>query len=133
MKTYTSIESFRHVVKYVNKYINKPGVVPPTYTYIGRVKLHGTNAGIRYLDGKYIPQCRSRPLTIEDDNFGFAKFVDNIPTECLDALFGEVFCRFKRIKCLQDFTIFGEWIGNGIQGNNIGIGKLDRQFVIFHG
>lgn len=124
MKKFSSIEQFRHVVKYVRKKFNWLEEPTPTLTFIGTVKLHGTNAGIRFQDGKFIAQSRKNPLSIEEDNYGFAAFVQEIP---FDELFTSIFNEFYP---KQNITIFGEWIGEGIQ-KNVAISQLSKQFVIF--
>ena len=69
---FPSIEQFRTVIKYVNKYL--PGVT--TLKYKGTVKLHGTNAAIGVLkDGTVYFQSRNSIITPENDNAGFATFM----------------------------------------------------------
>jgi len=128
MKKYPSIEKFANVVKYVEK--NNYSM--PTVEYTGRVKLHGTNAGIRYYNGEFIPQCRSRHLINGDDNMGFASFVNAMSRNLLSMMFYDVFGYdpINNVNQNLNLTIFGEWIGKGIQGSKIGIGKLDKQFVV---
>lgn len=97
--------------------------------YTATVKLHGTNAGV-YVDktGAYVPQSRRRSLTIEQDNFGFAAFAlrskvrEHITAHAHDIM-----------GCLEigNVTLFGEWVGPGIQ-QNVGINKIpQREFVLF--
>ena len=97
--------------------------------YTATVKLHGTNAGL-YIDknGAYVPQSRRRSLTIEQDNFGFAAFALGANVrERIEAIAHRVMCHYG----LENVTLFGEWIGPGIQ-QNVGIDKLtQREFVLF--
>jgi len=76
-------------------------------------KIHGTNAQVTVADGQVICGSRTRFITPEDDNFGFAKFVhDN----------KEAFI------ALGDGTYHGEWAGPGI---NSGEGLTEKTFVMF--
>ena len=112
MIKWTDIESLHNIRRNMVKYkalidageipLHEPGSYePPTVTYRAKVKLHGTNGGIRVdVDGTVTAQSRTRDLTLEDDNYGFAKLVAS--------------GRFEQ--CRQDETvvIFGEWCGPGI-------------------
>lgn len=93
----------------------------------GTVKIHGTNAGVRFPDN--IPQSRNKVLTVEDDNYGFAKFHQENK---------EVFAEIYRSLLIHHnlmprtpLVIFGEWAGKGIQ-DTVGISKLDKRFYIFN-
>lgn len=121
MRKFNSIESLRHVVKRVRGHAEYNGIEIPTIPYVGTVKLHGTNAGIRITNGEIFPQSRERELSIESDNFGFAAFV---------LARKEWLLEFMRFNELTDATIYGEWIGKGIQ-KSVGISELPRHFVIF--
>lgn len=58
MKEFTSIESFRHVIKHVRDYTSKVGKPLPTINFEGTVKLHGCfskNTLITLADGDRIP------------------------------------------------------------------------------
>lgn len=66
-------------------------------------KMDGTNACIIIQNGKVVGcQSRSRLITPEDDNYGFAAWVE----QNADELAG-----------LGDGRHFGEWVGSGIQKN----------------
>jgi len=128
MKKFSSIEQFRHVVKSVQLYFertDRPTEVP-TQHFTGTVKLHGTNAGIRRsASGKIQAQSREQIISPTCDNYGFAKYVEEIPHNELNKL-------FDRITPITDanITIYGEWIGKGIQ-SGVGVSELDKQWVIF--
>lgn len=90
---FPSIEKFSDVVKTARYHgIEKT-------TYISKVKLHGTNAAIRFEGGKVFFQKRSADVTIHDDNAGFANWAINIPWTIPDL----------------DCIVYGEWAGPGIQ------------------
>jgi len=123
MKKFNSIEQFKNVIKNVRKhysFINEP---IPVLNFTGTCKLHGCNASIRRNNGVFSAQSRERVLTLDDDNYGFAKFVDALPKDKLNEL-------FDKISDSSDVTIFGEWIGQGIQ-KNVAVSQLPKQFVIF--
>lgn len=118
---FPSIDSFRHVVKFVRNRCDHHGWPYPTFTFWGDVKLHGTNAGVRLKsNGQLIAQSRERDITVGDDNAGFAGFVE------------------RNADAIREFmtnidaeVIFGEWIGPGIQ-KGVAINQLpERQFVVF--
>ncbi len=71
-------------------------------TYKVKIKLHGTNAGLRFENGKWIAQNRSRDLTLEDSNYGYAEFVSEL----------------KQPLNQFEGTFFGEWAGPGIQAGD---------------
>lgn len=84
-------------------------------TYRGKIKLHGTNAGIHFDLGVAFPQKRSGFIDEYDDNCEFAKFVSEL----------EVFGR-------PDCEIFyGEWAGPGVQKNDAVTQIAEKSFFIF--
>jgi len=118
---FPSIDSFRHVVKFVRNRCDHHGWPYPTFTFWGDVKLHGTNAGVRMTaDGALVAQSRERDLAVGDDNAGFAAFVSRNEDAIRLLMTG-----------LEADVIFGEWIGPGIQ-KGVAINQLpERQFVVF--
>jgi hypothetical protein len=86
--------------------------------YKAKIKLHGTNAAVRCFDEtKVVAQSRSKDITPEDDNAGFAKWVaENEP-------------RFRRLSD-RNIVIYGEWCGKGIQ-KGVAIAQVDRLFAVF--
>jgi len=78
-------------------------------------KIDGTNACIRILDGELTTQSRKRLITPDDDNFGFARWAYENAGALTDVLGYGVH--------------FGEWFGEGIQKNPLGIeGKRFAHF-----
>ena len=121
---FPSIDSFRHAVKAVRTWCDHHNQPYPIVNYRGLVKLHGTNAGIRIQDGRLIAQSRSRDLTVQDDNMGFARWVADNEDELM------------RLLCIEDdigegCVVFGEWCGRGIQ-KNVALADLPfKAFVSF--
>lgn len=120
MIAFPSIESLRHVVKGTEIRCKINNLPLPKVDYIGTVKIHGCNSGIAFTtNGQIIPQSRNRVLSVGDDNFGFAAFVEKNK----DVL--------KTIAPKGgDFTFYGEWCGRGVQ-EKVAVSQLNRHFVIF--
>ena len=79
-----------------------------TVTYRAKAKLHGTNAGIR-IDlntGEVKVMKRTGFITPENDNFGFAAWVESIKSE---------FAGLLDDSDHQSLEIWGEWVGPGVQ------------------
>lgn len=81
-------------------------------------KIDGTNAAVWISeDGTGIlAQSRTKIITISDDNFGFAKWVQDNREELLK---------------LGPGTHFGEWWGSGIQ-RGYGLPKGEKRFSLFN-
>lgn len=124
-KKYPSIQQYRNIVKEVKSSSDYHNKVPPTLTFVGEVKLHGTNAGFQYdpTTGEYLVQSRNRVITVEDDNVGFAKFCDEHLEDLLSI------CRELNPDNTL-ITLYGEWCGGGIQ-KGVAISELPKMFVIF--
>lgn len=95
-------ESFRSIER-----LNQPIIITE--------KIHGSNAQITIENGEIYTGSRSRWITPEDDNFGFAKWV---------AERKELF-----LELLGEGQHFGEWYGSGI---NAGYGLKERRFALFN-
>lgn len=140
MKHYNfgSIEQFRNVCKqikleaeYVGKDENGKAIYDssrpkPTLTFLGTVKLHGTNAAVVYdkEHGLYA-QSRERILSIESDNAGFAFYV-----ETNRKYFEENLSWFTKYDGVETAIIFGEWAGGNIQ-KRVGICNKEKSFYPF--
>ena len=104
----------------------------PVLEFSGTVKLHGTNAAVRFDwnegEGLYSEsfQSRNRVITFEDDNMGFVAW-------CLQRRW----C-FLLDQCLQltnnenpeSVVVYGEFCGENIQ-SNVALTQLPKMFVIF--
>jgi hypothetical protein len=100
---------------------------PGETLYRGTVKLHGSNAGVRVpRDGQIYPQSRNRALALASDNFGFAAFAF-----AQEQAIQEIARLIKTRVGARDITLFGEWIGPGVQ-KGVAIAQLPaRQWVLF--
>lgn len=105
-------------------------IPPPTWTYTGSVKLHGTNAGLRRTPkGEYRPQSRNRILDVTCDNYGFAQFTqDNM--ESVELVFEKIFTAYPELRD-KDVTIYGELVGEGIQ-SGVAVSQLPLHWVLFN-
>lgn len=112
MIKFPSIESFAHVVRGQRRFNN-----PAKVRYGAKIKLHGTNAGIRVEnDGAVFAQSRSRDITPEMDNAGFAAWL-----EPQKEIWGDLDLPVGTV------TFFGEWAGKGIQKADA-VTKLNQKY-----
>lgn len=98
----------------------------PTLKFNGTVKIHGTNAGIRYssVDDQLVPQSRERDLTLTADNAGFYMYVMQH-----EELFKDI-CKGLLVGHADTVVIYGEWCGKGIQ-KGVAVSEVDKMFVLF--
>lgn len=105
-----SINKFSDVYQYVNKSGKYEMYLRP------KIKLHGTNAGIYCSStGQLGAQKRTSFITPEDDNCGFARFVSTL--------------HFKGTR--EDYIIYGEWAGPGIQNSDAVSSIPEKTFFVF--
>ena len=145
--SFPSIEKFSNIVTNINRQNNfvgldengeaiyDPSKPKPILKFKGTVKLHGTNAGVSFTAGYeqdgslYWVQSRENIITPEQDNAGFAFFVESKK---------HAFKKFvNQINSVNLFdlrdntvTIYGEWCGGNIQ-KGVGISNLPKSFFIF--
>lgn len=136
---FPSIGQFRNVVKDIRSNATftgldedgnptfNPNAEQPVIDFKGTVKLHGTNAAVCYdsASGELWAQSRTRIITPESDNAGFAFFVHTN-----EAKFREVFRQIEPWFPNSTITLFGEWCGGNIQ-KGVAISELEKMFVIF--
>jgi len=120
MKAFHKIYQFHNVIKSI-KYDHQEEKIYPTITFIGTVKIHGTNAAIvKYIDGHFEFQSRGRILSLDNDNYDFMSNMINKPYSYL----------FNDIIYKEYCVIYGEWCGEKIQ-KKMGISLCSKMFVIF--
>jgi len=118
--TFPKIGQFKQVVGNV---LHRSGDMPPALRFLGTPKMHGTNASVvRYPDGRLAVQSRTREITPESDNAGFAAWIQSLGAEFwADALPASA----------DPIAVFGEWIGAGIN-RGAGVCLLPtRTWVLF--
>lgn len=88
--------------------------------YRPKIKIDGTNGGVQIsTSGDIQAQSRSRLISVDDDNHGFARWV------------GENAGYFSSLYGTNHYTIFGEWCGKGIQSGTA-ISQLNKKiFAVF--
>jgi hypothetical protein len=119
-----------HQFRSAAKYANWAGI--GRVDYRGTVKLHGTNGGVRFQkDGVIVAQSRNRDLTLESDNHGFAAFVRGQRSQ-FRTIHRQLLAHLGvDDEADREVTIFGEWVGPGIQ-RGVALAQLPvKQFVVF--
>lgn len=123
MIKWTSIELLHHVRRSIKLKRERLGeaFAHPTVTYRAKIKLNGTNAGVQLTPtGQTFAQSRTRIISRNDDNMGFAAWVDDNRS-----YFDAIDTGGKHV------VIFGEWCGRGIQ-KRTAISRVSRRmFVVF--
>ena len=112
---WTNIELLYNVKRELDALDRAPQII-----YRAKVKLHGTNAGVRVTPaGEVAAQKRSQIISSDSDNAGFAAWVAKNTNY------------FSQLKGDSDLTIFGEWCGNSIQ-KGVAISQIKRRvFAVF--
>jgi hypothetical protein len=111
---FPSLEAFGQVWRNQSALINGPVI-----EYGSKIKLHGTNAAIRCEGGEVFAQKRTSDVTVEEDNAGFARWLE--PHKASWVLDPEQ----------PPVTYFGEWAGPGVQKGD-SVSQLDEKyFFIF--
>lgn len=97
---------------------------------IGTVKIHGTNSsvGLDLKDNSLFYQSRNRVLSLDDDNYDFAKYIKDNKSEFLK-IFDEIKNKIN-IEKYDSIIIYGELAGKGIQ-NKVAVSQIDRFFAPF--
>lgn len=121
---FKSIDQYYQVIKRIIQSCNYHQKVYPIMTFVGTVKLHGSNASIVFdANNNKVYQSRNRILSEDEDHMGFVSemnSVDMIPI--VEQL---------REEGDSEICLFGEWIGPGVQ-KKIAISELpEKQFVLF--
>jgi hypothetical protein len=119
MIAFSKIVQFRNVVKDM-MYLRENRDIKEL-VFQGTVKLHGTNGGVGYKDGKIWYQSRSQVITSENDNYNFAYEQSQNERDWI---------KFLSSIYIDDVIVHGEWCGNGIQ-KGVAIAELHKMFVIF--
>lgn len=94
------------------------------------ILVHNSNAGISYnnVSGLWA-QSRESIITPQKDNMGFAWFVES-HKDVITKLINQVQEKENVDLNYNTITIYGEWVGKGIQ-KGVGISSLDKSLFIF--
>ena len=143
MIKWPSIEQFRSVIRnvqhkaqYVRTEVDGTVVMNraaamPTLKFEGTVKLHGTNASVVLSpSGEVYAQSRENIITVEKDNAGFARFVEDSKEDFISIL-RYTHTYNSTLQVSHPYTIlYGEWCGGSIQ-KGVAINQLPKMFVVF--
>ena len=117
---WSEIDNFHNLRRSLNKYPDLVDNKTDIY-YRAKVKLHGTNAAVRIeSNGNIVAQSRTSDLVDGNDNAGFAQWV-------------KIHSKFwaNLVNTTYQTTIFGEWVGPGIQ-KGVAVSKIPtKSFVVF--
>lgn len=118
---FPSIESFANVYKGQQRFEDRAVV-----QYGAKIKLHGTNAAVVVTSGgaeypEVYAQSRSRVITPEDDNAGFAKWVETTAPVWQNCT----------AEGAPDIIFYGEWAGKGVQKGDAVTQLNDKYFFVF--
>lgn len=139
---YPKIQQFRNVVSTIRREssfvgldadenpIYNDALQKPILTFKGTVKLHGTNAAVCYNEvSGFWAQSRSRVITPESDNAGFAFFAYAEKDELMKVI-GHIEDSRGIDLSKNTISIYGEWAGKSIQ-KGVAISEIDKSFFIF--
>lgn len=93
--------------------------IKATMVLEGTVKLHGTHMDVHNLNGGITVQSRNRIITVNDDSFAFAQFVE----------FNKDW--FEKALGTEETIISGEWAGGNIQ-KGVAISGMPKAFFFFN-
>jgi hypothetical protein len=113
------IDGLHIVIRNLRKWRDVSGTVPPTVSYRPKVKLHGTNAAVRFRDRQVEAfQSRTQDITPDADNCGFAAWASTVDWHVPDGP-GKV------------RVIHGEWAGPGVNRGTAVQAIPGKKFFIF--
>lgn len=111
-RKWPSIEKFSNVRQYITHFLPIQ-----EFTFRSKIKLHGTNASITVTKDKFKAGKRTSYISVLNDNAGFAKFVDTLP--------------FNTVEKYEDYIIYGEWTGPGVQKSDAVSSIPEKTFFVF--
>lgn len=102
-------------------------------TYRRTIKLHGSNSSIVFpLNGtnEIYAQSRNRIITPENDNAGFARWVEDNSNSIQDCFYEHMPDQHEDWTLVSHIVVYGEWCGQGIQ-KGTALNQLPKMFVVF--
>lgn len=130
---YPSIGQFRNAVEQVvtDAYLNSTSL---KVKFNKAVKLDGTNSAIVIplyeTYNEIYAQSRNRVITPDNDNAGFAKWVEENKKEIHQAFATDIEDELGAWDSETHVVVYGEWCGKGIQ-KGTAINQLEKMFVVF--
>jgi hypothetical protein len=144
--SYPKIGQFKDIIREVQTHAAYVGKDPegnalydhtrlaPIIEFVGRVKIHGTNAGICSNASGTWYQSRERIITPIQDNAGFVAFCEQRQATINRLISNATVTAYESIPDYDPSThtlsIYGEFAGKGIQ-NGVAISNLPKSFYIF--
>lgn len=110
-----NFRKWKSINKFSDAFVKAQKFGVKKFKYRGKIKLHGSNAGIHFENGKMKPQKRSSFITIYDDNCGFAKFVSELSIHNIN----------------NNMIVYGEWAGPGVQKTDAVTTIPQKTFFVF--
>ena len=132
MKKFPKIGQFRNAIKAVSSHCSYNELPLPTLIYRGFVKLHGTNAGVViHPDNSVDIQSRERIISVDNDNAGFAFYVENVVGKQVFVDAAERVRILWELEEEQSVAFYGEFCGGKIQ-KGVALSELDKMLVLFN-
>ncbi len=135
MIKFTHVEGFHYIIRTLEKMADHPEIrkyhLETPVTFRGTVKLHGSNSGVVCTPEALVSQSRNRPLSVEDDNYGFAAWVAR---EEVGRAIRDLERRVRQsaeLDAAVPLVLFGELIGPGLQKGVATSRLASRQWVLF--
>lgn len=114
------------------RYFDEKHETTNTYLFTGSVKLHGTNAAVVVSKDDYYAQSRTRIITPDSDNYGFATWANQPEVkDFFVAQAASITDNWEDEKRDEVIVFFGEWAGKGVQGHEIAISQVPKFFAPF--
>lgn len=110
-----NFRKWKSINKFSDAFVKAQKFGVKKFKYRGKIKLHGSNAGIHFENGEMKPQKRSSFITIYDDNCGFAKFVSELSIHNIN----------------NNMIVYGEWAGPGVQKTDAVTKIPQKTFFVF--
>lgn len=125
MIPFSSIDGLHITARYAKKFIQT------SVKYRGSLKLHGTNSSVVCTPEKLQPQSRTREISPESDNAGFAAFIMQPNIQQIVRSIERGVRTYYKLDESIPVTIYGEWCCGNIQ-NGVALNKIrEKQWVIF--
>lgn len=109
-----TFKKFTSIDKFADSWIQMQKQEIGELKFRSKIKLHGTNAGIRVVNGQVFCQKRTEDITPLADNAGFASFAYTV-----------------NWKTDTDCIIYGEWAGPGVQKSDAICMIPQKMFFVF--
>ena len=100
-----------------------------TLMFKGTIKTHGTQAAVGFDGQNMWAQSKSQIITPENDNAGFAKWIQNTSVKDFLTVL-KYHLSSDGADGADEVIIYGEFVGKGIQ-KKVAVSKLEKTWIIF--